>query len=264
MPPLRRAQFALGRQAGTLAPLPALVNILIPAGTLLGWSAAPAQLGSWGLLDADETRAFARAATLSARTRFCMTLVAPDGTALAHGCSRGRPAWPPPPPARPRPAAPPAQPSSPVGDADSRGDREPALAQAQQLADLVRRLNITFRPISHGKCDHADAEDHYAPSRRLKHLIRARTATCSAPACNAQAVYCDLDHTVPHPEGPTLPVQPGAELPAPPPVQAGRRLEGRAAGTRRPPLDPPLRAHPHNRSHGPRPLALSRVGFGRR
>jgi hypothetical protein len=168
-------------RAGAPAPLPALVNILIPAGTLLGWSPAPAQVGNWGLLDADETKAFARAASRSPRTRCCVTLVAPDGTALAHGCSRGQRPWLPPPPA---------QAKGPPGQAD-------------QLADLIRRLNVTFRPIARGSCAHLDAEDRYTPSRGLKHLIRARTATCTAPACNAQAVYCDLDHTVPYPDGPT-------------------------------------------------------------
>jgi hypothetical protein len=169
--------------AGSLAPLPALINILIPASTMLGWSAAPAQVGNGSLLDADETKAFVRAASLSPRTRCCVTLIAPDGTALAHGCSRGQHPWLPPPPIS-------AQAQGPPGKAD-------------QLADLIRRLNVTFRPISQGTCGHTDAEDHYVPSRGLKHLIRARTATCTAPACNAQAVYCDLDHTVPYPDGPT-------------------------------------------------------------
>ncbi|HEY0935793.1 MAG TPA: HNH endonuclease signature motif containing protein, partial [Trebonia sp.] len=35
------------------------------------------------------------------------------------------------------------------------------------------------------------------------HLIRARTALCDAPGCGAQAIYADLDHTVPYPAGPT-------------------------------------------------------------
>jgi uncharacterized protein DUF222 len=160
------------------APLPALINILVPAGTLLGWSTAPAQVGNWGLLDADETKAFASAASLSPRTRCCVTLIAPDGTAVAHGCSRGQHPWLPPPV--------PAHAKGPPG-------------QAEQLADLIRRLNVTFRPIAQGSCGHPDAEDHYIPGRGLKHLIRARTA----PACNAQAVHCDLDHTVPYPDGPT-------------------------------------------------------------
>jgi hypothetical protein len=42
---------------------------------------------------------------------------------------------------------------------------------------------------------------HYTPSRKLKHLLRARTATCDAPGCNAEAVHCDLDHTLPWPDG---------------------------------------------------------------
>lgn len=178
-------------------PLPALVNILVPAGTLFGWSTAPSTVGSWGLLDADETRAFVHAASLSSRTRFCMTLIAPDGTALAHGCSRGQQPWTPPPPSRDS--------CLPTSGGDPPCSDHPDPVQAQRLADLIRRLNVTFRPIAHDSCDHANAEDRYVPSRVLKHLIRARTATCTAPACNAQAIYCDLDHTVAYPGGPTCP-----------------------------------------------------------
>ncbi|MGH3260824.1 MAG: hypothetical protein ACRDNS_02400, partial [Trebonia sp.] len=47
------------------------------------------------------------------------------------------------------------------------------------------------------------AEDRYVPSRKLGHLARARNQQCTAPACNAQAVHCDLDHTAPYPDGPT-------------------------------------------------------------
>ena len=68
---------------------------------------------------------------------------------------------------------------------------------------LFRRLNVTFRPIADGACDHASAESGYLPSRALRHLVRARTATCTAPGCLAQAVHCDIDHTTPHPAGPT-------------------------------------------------------------
>lgn len=185
------------------APLPALINILVPAGTLLGWSAAPGQIGSWGLLDADGTRAFVQAASLSPRTRFCLTLIAPDGTALAHGCARGQHPRRASLPNAPRSGYPPDQSSPPDPFPGSRADPSPDPAQAQRLADLIRSLNVTFRPIPHGRCDHGDAEDHYIPSRGLKHLVRARTATCTAPACNSQAVFCDLDHTVPYPDGPT-------------------------------------------------------------
>uniref|UniRef100_UPI00260E8111 HNH endonuclease signature motif containing protein n=1 Tax=Trebonia sp. TaxID=2767075 RepID=UPI00260E8111 len=77
----------------------------------------------------------------------------------------------------------------------------PTPGQAAQLADLLRRLNVTFEPIAAGSCDHRHREDRYTPSRTLKHLTRARTATCPAPGCGAQAYYCDLDHTRPYPDG---------------------------------------------------------------
>jgi hypothetical protein len=232
-----------GLPRGAVAPLPALINLLVPAGTVLGWSTAPARVGSWGLLDAEETVKFVQAASLSPRSRFCMTLVAPDGTALAHGCSRGPHPWPmsqptmpaqpvspqsqeplqsqEPPPSPCSPGRPPGQPPSPCspgrppGQPPGPGSQprpvtrgpesflQPSPEQAQRLADLIRRLNITFRPVAQGRCDHVDAEDHYTPSRQLKHLVRARTTTCTAPACDAQAVFCDLDHTVAYPGGPT-------------------------------------------------------------
>jgi hypothetical protein len=46
----------------------------VPAGTLLGLSAAPAQAGTWGLLDRDDTRAVVTAAAAHPATRWCVTL----------------------------------------------------------------------------------------------------------------------------------------------------------------------------------------------
>ena len=54
-----------GTPAGGLAPLPALVNLIVPAGSLLGWSAAPGQAGSWGLTDPAETREIVTAASIT-------------------------------------------------------------------------------------------------------------------------------------------------------------------------------------------------------
>jgi len=158
-------------------PLPALINLIVPAGNLLGWSSAPAEAGTWGLLDRDETRTVVNAAARHPRTRWCVTLTAPDGTAVAHACARGR---------------------KPMVLSDLAPQPPPA-----RLAELLRRLNLTFTPVANGTCDHAEAEEHYTPSRKLKHLIRARTATCDAPGCQAQALNTDLDHTIPWPDGPT-------------------------------------------------------------
>jgi hypothetical protein len=95
-------------------------------------------------------------------------------------------------PRRPRPPGPAGQP--PPG---------PDAAQAAQLNDLLRRLNVTLNPIAKGKCDHKHQDHRYTPGRLLAHLIRARTLRCTAPGCGAQACYGDLDHSTPHPAGRT-------------------------------------------------------------
>ena len=177
------------RTTGDPAPLPALINLLVPAGTALGWGTAPAQAAGWGLLDAEETQALVRAAARHPRTRWCFTLTAPDGTAIAHACAKGQHSWQPPgPPGRERRRDPGGTPTPP---------------QAAQLAELLRGFAVTFEPVARDTCDHRHAEDRYVPSRKLRHLLRARNQTCTAPACNAQAVFSDLDHTVSYPDGPT-------------------------------------------------------------
>ena len=152
------------------SPVPALVNLIVPATTLLGFSAAPAQAGAWGLLDREETQIVTAAAAAHPRTRWCVTLTGPDGIALAHGCARG---------SRPR----------------LLDDLEPHPPPAQ-LAELLRRLGLTLTPIATSSRDPAPAEHGYVPSRTLKHLVRARTATCDAPGCGNPAASADLDHTV--------------------------------------------------------------------
>jgi hypothetical protein len=167
---------------GPVAPFPALINLTVPAGNVLGWSAAPGEAGGWGLTDPDDTRRLVQAASLHPGTRWCFTLLGPDGTAVAHGCARGQHPWIPPP--------------------QGGGTRDgPDTRQAAALADLLRDLNVTFTPIAKGTCDHASQEDRYTPSRKLKHLVRARTATCPAPGCGAQAYHNDLDHTLAYPAG---------------------------------------------------------------
>ncbi|HEX4289373.1 MAG TPA: DUF222 domain-containing protein [Trebonia sp.] len=174
------------------APPPANLNLIIPIGTLLGWSTTSAQAGGFGLLDPEETRALAEAASRHPRTRWSITLTDPNGRAIAHGRARGQHPWTPPPPpgASHRGTSPP-------------GTAPPDAGQAAQLAKLTRALDIIFDPIAQDTCDHHGAENRYTPSRKLKDLIRARTITCDAPGCNAQARYCDLDHTIAHPDGQT-------------------------------------------------------------
>jgi hypothetical protein len=161
----------------------------VHAGTLFGWDTTPTEAGGWGLLDSDETRALVAAASRHPATRWCLTLLGPDGadgTAASHGCSPGQHPW-----------IPEKQRGKPPGR------RPPDPVQTERFAAFLRGLNVIPDPIAKACCDHAAAEPRYTPSRKLAHLIRARAVTCDAPGCDAQAQHCDLDHTVPHPDGPT-------------------------------------------------------------
>jgi hypothetical protein len=178
-------------------PLPALINLLVPADTIFGQGSACAQTGTWGLLDRDETRALVKAASRHPRTRWCITVTNEKGEAVAHACARGQQ------PGLLGNLGPQPPPPTDLGLQSPRADlgsRQPAA----HLGELLRRLGITaaaLQPIVTGGCDHTHAEDRYVPSRTLRHLVRARTATCDAPGCDNPAVHADLDHTVPHPDG---------------------------------------------------------------
>jgi hypothetical protein len=183
------------------APFPALINLLVPAGTALGWSTTPGEAGRWGLLDPWDTRRLLQAASRHPRTRWCVTAVGPEGTAVAHGCSRGPHRWTPAPPLTTATAS--NTGPGTAGPGTTRPPPGPDEQQRAQLADLLRALNITWAPIAKGTCDHRHREDRYKPSRKLGHLVRARTATCPAPGCGASAYHADLDHTVAWPGGTT-------------------------------------------------------------
>lgn len=86
---------------------------------------------------------------------------------------------------------------------DGRGDHEgtligdDALVPADLLVELAR--TAVLRPLVHP----ADTppEQGYVPSRALADFVRCRDLTCRFPGCDAPAVDCDLDHTIPHGRG---------------------------------------------------------------
>ncbi len=51
----------------------------------------------------------------------------------------------------------------------------------------------------------SDPEPRYRPSLALAEFVRLRDLTCRFPGCDKPAEVCDIDHTVPHPFGPTHP-----------------------------------------------------------
>ena len=46
-------------------------------------------------------------------------------------------------------------------------------------------------------------ESRYRPSAALEEFIRIRDLTCRFPGCEESAEFCDIDHTIPYPAGPT-------------------------------------------------------------
>jgi Domain of unknown function (DUF222) len=141
--------------------LAALVTLTIPWDTWQGRSGTPGEADGFGPLDGDDARDLAAAAARHPRTRWCLTALNPDGTAAAHACLPGR---------------------------------HPPPGTGHPLTPLTS--NTPLIPVARGPCDHAHAETGYHPSRKLRHLIRARNSRCTAPGCGRPAARCDLDHTV--------------------------------------------------------------------
>jgi len=189
--------------------LAALVNLTVPLATALGQSGTPGEAGGFGLLDAGTARDLLAAAGRSPHTRWCVTVLHPDGTAAAHGCATGR--HPPPPGPEPpgpeppggaSPAAPPPPGPAPPGTAGlgtscgTSGSPDPQPPPDIRARDYLHTLRVRLIPIARGSCDHKHAETGYQPSRKLQHLIRTRSTRCTAPGCGRPAARCDLDHTL--------------------------------------------------------------------
>jgi hypothetical protein len=74
---------------------------------------------------------------------------------------------------------------------------------APLLAELIRngaqlRLLRQFG-------DDVAPESGYRPSAALDAFVRSRDMTCRFPNCESPAEFCDVDHTIPYPLGPTHP-----------------------------------------------------------
>ena len=74
-------------RAGAGPSIAALASIIIPAGALDGDAGPPGEVAGFGLADHHDSRDLAAAAARHPATRWCVTVVNPDGTAAAHGCA---------------------------------------------------------------------------------------------------------------------------------------------------------------------------------
>jgi hypothetical protein len=152
----------------------AMITITVPDTALDGDTGPPGEVAGFGIVDHADTRDLVAAAARNPATRWCVTVLNPDGTAAAHACAAGPRPWPP-------------------------GQGPPGPVTLRWLQDFLKIKELT--PVIRGPCQHAQAEDRYRPSRKLAHLIKARNTTCTAPGCGRRAANCDLDHTDPHHQG---------------------------------------------------------------
>src|SRR5580704_17336611 len=148
-----------------LAALAGTVNLTMPASAWLGLSDVPGEAGGFGALDAGTCRDLAAALAANPATRWCVTLVKPDGRPVAHGCARAGP--------------------GPPGNGDA--------------AAWLATVKIT--PIEAGVCEHRRESAGYQPSNTLRHVIKIRSRRCGFPGCRRPAVGCDDDHTIPYDKG---------------------------------------------------------------
>ena len=79
--------WTAGGPPGSLA---ARINVTVPLAAIRGLSGTPGEVAAFGPVDADVTRDLIAAAGLHPATRWCVTVVGPDGQAIGHGCAHGR------------------------------------------------------------------------------------------------------------------------------------------------------------------------------
>jgi hypothetical protein len=167
----------------------AMITITVPHTALDSDTGPPGEVAGFGILDHADTRDLVAAAARNPATRWCLTVLNPDGIAAAHGCGAGTRPWPP-------GQRPPGQ--GPPGSGSS-GQGPPGPVTLRYLQDFLKIKELT--PVARAPCQHAQAEHRYRPSRKLQHLIKARNTTCTVPGCGRRAASCDLDHTDPHHQG---------------------------------------------------------------
>jgi Domain of unknown function (DUF222) len=71
------------------------------------------------------------------------------------------------------------------------------LITPELLTELAQSAKLV--PLIHP--GYADPEPGYTPSKALADFVRARDLTCRFPGCDAPAIGCELDHTIPYAQG---------------------------------------------------------------
>ena len=218
----RAAPAAPTGPAGSGGRLAARINVTVPLATLLGPSGGPGDIGGFGPIDAALARDITARAATHPSTSWSLTITH-TGHAIAHGPIPARlarrffttPSGPgdggpgdgvpgdgAPGDGVPGDGAPGDGGPGDGGPGDGGpGHRPPGRPRPPARPPGSGDLTVTLTPLARDGCDHCTEEFRYQPGQRLQHLIRARTATCSAPGCRRPAARCDLDHTIPYDHG---------------------------------------------------------------
>ncbi len=194
-------QGPAGGLGGQDAPFEAVINLLVPVGTQFGWSAAPGEIPGYGAVDPETLQDLVQSASAHPKTRWCVTMIDPvTKEAVAHGCAPGQHRWN---PNLYRTGGGDRDGPFPAPDRESPGTGDQPEPGQQAAREFLASLRVKLARIAKGTCDHEQHSDSYVVPRRLKHLVKARKATCVAPCCNRPAADGDADHTIPWPQGPT-------------------------------------------------------------
>ncbi|HEX2322537.1 MAG TPA: HNH endonuclease signature motif containing protein [Streptosporangiaceae bacterium] len=163
--PGRATGAADGTGTGT-ARLGGTVHLTMPVSSWLGHTDLPGEAARLGPIDAWTSRRLANQLAASrALTRWCITLVRPDGTAAAHACTT----------------------------------TPPPEASASARYGWLTGQRYTW--LDHGRCSHGNQTRGYQPPNAICDLVKARHRTCAFPGCRRPAVRCDVDHTIPYGQG---------------------------------------------------------------
>ncbi|MEB3050970.1 HNH endonuclease signature motif containing protein [Mycolicibacter sp. MYC123] len=86
---------------------------------------------------------------------------------------------------------------------DGTGTQPGSLVEADGLvpAAMIAELAESARLVALVHPADAPPEPGYAPSKALADFVRCRDLTCRWPGCDAPAVKCDIDHTIPYGDG---------------------------------------------------------------
>ncbi|CLT77578.1 Conserved protein of uncharacterised function. Member of Mycobacterium tuberculosis REP13E12 [Mycobacterium tuberculosis] len=102
----------------------------------------------------------------------------------------------------PEPALAPEAPATPAVKPPAALISGGGVVPAPLLAELIRGGAALSRVRHPGDLR---SEPHYRPSAKLAEFVRIRDMTCRFPGCDQPTEFCDIDHTLPYPLGPTHP-----------------------------------------------------------